>query len=133
MNEWNKERSMGLSIIDEEHKKIVEIIDEIIAAKQCDNFSEKIKAILRKMIDSAWSQFMTEESYMIEFNYPEYQSHKEEHYDFVNRMNSYFDRVASGSYQLANEVLEYVKQWLVRHIEGTDRKYVECFARHGLT
>ncbi len=133
MIEWNKEYSFGLPLIDEEHEKVIEIINEIITAKQHEDFPEKIEEMLREMIDYAWSHFMTEESYMLEFNYPEYQYHKEEHFDFVHKVNSFFDRVVGGDYQLATEMLEYLKQLLVRHIEGTDRKYIECFARHGLT
>ena len=133
MIEWNKQHSLGLSIIDEEHKKVIEIINGIIAAKQRDNYPEEIEKMLYEMIDYAWSHFKTEESYMLEFNYHEYQYHKEEHFDFIQRMNSYFSRVVTGDYQLANEILEFLKQWLVRHIEGTDKKYIECFARNGLT
>jgi len=132
MIEWNKEHSLGLSIIDEEHKQVIEIINGIIAAKQRDNFPEEIEEMLHEMIDYAWSHFKTEESYMLEFNFHEYQYHKEEHFDFINRMNSYFSRVVSGDYQLANEILEFLKQWLVRHIEGTDRRYIECFVKNGL-
>ena len=133
MIEWNKQHSLGLSIIDEEHKKVIEIINGIIAAKQRDNYPEEIEKMLYEMIDYAWSHFKTEESYMLEFNYHEYQYHKEEHFDFIQRMNSYFSRVVTGDYQLANEILEFLKQWLVRHIEGTDKKYIECFTRNGLT
>ncbi len=91
---------MGLSIIDEEHEKFIEYINGIIVAKQYDDFQEKIEVRLREMIDYAWSHFITEESYMIEFNYAEYQYHKEEHYDFVNKINSYFDRVVSGGHKV---------------------------------
>lgn len=133
MIEWDKEHSLGLSIIDEEHKKFIEFINGIIVAKQHDDFPKKIEVMLREMIDYAWSHFITEESYMIEFNYAEYQYHKEEHYDFVNKINSCFDRVVSGNYELANEILEYLKQWFINHIKITDRKYIECFTRHGLT
>ncbi|MCP4254771.1 MAG: hemerythrin family protein [Candidatus Scalindua sp.] len=132
MIEWDKEHSLGLSIIDEEHKKVIEIINRIIVAKQRDNYPEEIEAMLHEMIDYAWSHFKTEESYMLEFNYSEYQYHKEEHYDFVHRMNSYCSRVVNGNYQFSNEILEFLKQWLVRHIEGTDKRYIECFVKNGL-
>ncbi len=34
--------------------------------------------------------------------------------------------------QFADEILEYLKQWLVNHIQVTDRKYIDCFKRNGL-
>ncbi|MBC8551344.1 MAG: hemerythrin family protein [Candidatus Brocadiales bacterium] len=133
MIEWNKEHSIGLSIIDEEHKKVIEIINGIIFAKQRDNDPKEIEEMLHEMIDYALSHFKTEESYMLEFNYHEYQYHKEEHVDFIHRMNSYVSRVVHGNCKLASEILEFLKQWLVRHIEGTDKRYIESFVKNGLT
>ncbi len=132
MIEWNEEHSVGISIIDEEHKRFIDIINEIIVAKQHDDNPVKIEKMLNELIDYAWNHFRTEESYMIEFNYPKYQYHKEEHLGFVDRINSYCSRVKNGDFQIANEILEYLKQWLVRHIQGTDKQYIECFVRNGL-
>ncbi|MBT3877434.1 MAG: hemerythrin family protein [Candidatus Scalindua sp.] len=132
MIEWNGEHSVGISVIDEKHKEFIDIINKVIVAKQHDNNPEKIEEVLREIIDYAWNHFRDEESYMVEFCYPEYQYHKEEHLDFVHRANSYFKIVTSGNYQILNEILEYLKRWLVNHIQGTDQKYVECFRKNGL-
>jgi hemerythrin len=80
----------------------------------------------------ALKHFSTEETYMIEFDYPEFQYHKEEHHDFSNKMIAYCSRVVDGDYQIANEILEYLKQWLVNHIQVTDKKYADCFKKNGL-
>lgn len=132
MIEWNEEHSVGISIIDEEHKEFINIINRVIVVKQHDDNPGKIEKMLNELIDYARNHFRTEESYMIEFKYAEYQYHKEEHLGFVHRINSYFSRVTSCDFQIANEILEYLKQWLIRHIQGTDKKYIECFARNGL-
>jgi hemerythrin len=132
MIEWDEEYSVGISIIDEDHKKFINIINSTIVAKQHDNNPKRIENILNEMIDYGWNHFRTEELYMIEFNYPEYQRHREEHLGFVLNTLSYFNRVASDDYQIAKEILEYLKQWLVNHIHGTDQKYRECFIKNGL-
>ncbi len=132
MSVLDEGHSLGLSIIDEEHKKVIDIINMVIAAKQHDNYPGEVEKMLHEMIDFSWRHFKTEERYMLEFDYPEYQYHKEEHFDFVQRMNSYFGRVVDGDYHVANEILEYLKEWLLKHIQGTDAKYVECFTKHGL-
>ena len=132
MIEWDEEYSVGISIIDDEHQEFIKIINGVLAAKLLDSSSDKIEELLTGMIDYAWKHFRTEESYMIEFKYPEYQYHKEEHFNFIHRVNSYCDRLLSGGYQLAKEILEFLKQWLVKHIHGTDKKYIECFVRNGL-
>jgi hemerythrin-like metal-binding protein len=69
----------------------------------------------------AIKHFSTEESYMAEFNYPELQYHKEEQHDFSNKTITYCNRVIEEDYHIANEILEYLKQWLVNRIQITDK------------
>jgi hemerythrin len=80
----------------------------------------------------ALKHFSTEEVYMIEFDYPEFQHHKEEHHDFSIRTIAYLDRVINGDYQIANEILEYLKKWLVNHIQVSDKKHTDYFKKNGL-
>jgi hemerythrin-like metal-binding protein len=129
---WNDKHNVNISIIDEDHRKFIDIVNKAIAAKQQNKNTEQIEEVLNEMINHALNHFKTEEKYMIEINYPEYQYHKEEHLDFSFRTISYLKRVVSGDHQIANKILEYLKQWLARHIQVTDRKYIECFKKNGL-
>ena len=54
------------------------------------------------MTNYALTHFSTEETYMIGFNYPGYQDHKEEHHDFSMKTIAYLDREIKGDYQIAN-------------------------------
>jgi|TARA_B100002003_G_C13797846_1_gene394014 hemerythrin-like metal-binding protein len=132
MIEWNDKFSVNVSIIDEEHKKLIDIINKAFVAKQHGSNPEEILEILNDMVEYAQKHFKTEETYMIEFNYPEYQDHRKEHHAFCIRTLSYHTSVTLGEYQDANEVLEYVKQWWVNHIQKTDKRYTSCFKKHGL-
>ena len=132
MIEWDDKYSVGISIIDEEHKELIRIMNAAIVAKQHSNNIDEISKLLKELTVYALNHFSTEESYMAEFNYPEFQYHKEEHHDFSNKMITFCNRVVEGDYQIANEVLGYLKQWLVNHIQITDKKYVECFRKNGL-
>ena len=51
---------------------------------------------------------------------------------FPKKTLAYCNRVANGDSHFTNEVLEYIKQWLVNHIQVTDKKYIDCFKRNGL-
>ena len=132
MIRWNKEYNINISIIDVDHKRFVDIVNKAIIAKQGGKSPEEIQEILNEMIQHAKTHFKTEETYMKEFNYPEYQYHIEEHRDFSLRINAYLDRVINGDCNIANEILEYLKQWLINHIQGTDKKYLQCFIKNGL-
>ncbi len=132
MIEWDDKYSVGISRIDDEHKQFIDIINKAIATKERGGTPEELKEVLHKITMYAINHFSTEENYMIEFNYPEYQYHKEEHHDFSKKVIEYCERVNDGDSQFANEVLEYLKRWLINHIQVTDRKYMDCFTRNGL-
>ncbi len=133
MIEWNKEYNVNISIIDIDHERFVGIVNKAIAAKHNEKSQEEIHEVLNEMIKYAKEHFKTEETYMKEFNYQEYLYHREEHRDFSLRTNAYLERIINGDFNVANEILEYLKQWLIRHIQGTDMKYRECFIKNGLS
>ncbi len=132
MVEWNDKFSVGISVVDEEHKKIIGILSKAIYAKEHNASPDELREVLREMTNYALKHFKTEEAYMKEFSYTEYQGHREEHRTFHTETIAYHDKVIEGDCQIANEIIEYLKWWLVNHIQVTDKKYVDCFKKHGL-
>ncbi len=101
-------------------------------AKKHNVNPEELMEVLREMTDYTIMHFTTEEAYMKIFNYPEYQDHKEEHRGFSSKIIVYTYKVIKGKYQFTNELIEYLKQWLINHIQVTDRQYIDCFKKNGL-
>ncbi len=129
---WDGKFSFGISIIDKEHRKFIDVINKAFVAKEHNDNPEASKELLKEMTNYAIPHFATEEAYMIDFNYPGYQDHKEEHHDFIRTTLANLREVIKDDCQIANEKLEYIKRWLVNHIQVTDRKYIDCFKRNGL-
>ncbi len=132
MLEWDDKYSIGISIIDEEHKKLFGILNKAISAKGHNGNPEELWEVLSEMTRYAHTHFKTEETFMKEFKYPEYQDHKEEHRHFSTEIIAYHDKVINGDSQIANEIIEYLKWWLVNHIQVSDKKYIDCFIKNGL-
>ncbi len=130
--EWNDKYSVGISIIDEQHKKLFGFINKTIEAKEHSDNKEELEKELEEMTTYALEHFETEEAYMREFDYPECRRHSEEHYRFFDKTLTYFDRVINGDYHISNELIEYLKQWLVNHIQVSDRRYIDCFKKNGI-
>ncbi len=70
---WDDKYSVGISSIDEEHKKLIDIINKVIDAKQHTDNSIEITEILNEMNNYVLTHFANEETYMIKYNYPEYE------------------------------------------------------------
>ena len=132
MIEWDDKYSVGISKIDDEHRQFIDIINMAIATNESSDNPGELREVLYRITKYAINHFSTEENYMIVFNYPEYQYHKEEHHDFSRKVIAYCERVNDGDSQISKEILEYLKRWLINHIQVTDKKYVDCFIRNGL-
>ena len=132
MIKWDDKYSLGLSIVDEEHKKFFGILNKAILAKEHNVNPAETREVLREMTNYALTHFKTEDSYMKVFNYPYYQDHKEEHRDFYIETIAYLDKLIKGNYQIVHEILEYLKWWLINHIQGTDKKFVDYCKENGL-
>ncbi len=132
MIKWDDKYNTGISIIDEEHKILIGIINKAVAASRHKDNSREIIGILREMSDFAQTHFAAEETYMLECGYPDYEQHKKEHQNFAIETIAFLDDVGKGDSRLAYEILDHLKVWLVSHIQGTDRGYIDCFKKHGL-
>ena len=132
MIEWDDKYSVGVLIIDEEHKKFIDIINKTIVAKEHRNTRNEILKILNKISEYAQKHFRTEETYMEKFGYPEYHLHKDEHKGFSLGILSFRIKLHNGNYQIVDDIIKYLQRWLVKHIQNTDKKYTECFNKNAL-
>jgi hemerythrin-like metal-binding protein len=129
---WSNRYCTGIPTIDGEHRELLGILNKAIDAKEHSDNKEELEEVLEEMTKFALEHFETEEAYMREFNYPEYHCHSEEHYRFFTKTMAYFERVVNGDYHISNELIEYLKQWIVHHIQNSDRQYIDCFKKNGL-
>lgn len=132
MIEWDDRFSVNISKIDKDHKEFIDIINRAILSRQHNNNYEELAEVLNEVIHHVSRHFIIEEIYMIKFNYPEYHYHRTEHLNFTTKTVTYLNKIAGGDAQIADEMLEYLKYWLVNHIQGADRKYIGCFNENGI-
>lgn len=132
MIEWDDKYSVGISIIDDEHEKLISIMNMAVILEQNSNNPKEITEVLDEMEKYAQTHFATEEAYMVKFNYPDYENHRKEHQAFSIETMAFFDNITNSNRQLICEILEHLKSWLVKHVLGTDTKYISCFKEHGL-
>jgi len=129
---WNEALSVKIGAIDEQHKKLISIINELYAAMVERKGQRVLSDLVERMRNYAVTHFGTEERYMIEFKYLGYQAHKEEHEKFIAKVKDLEARLNNHSFVLSLEVASFLKDWLSAHILGTDKKYGPHFNRHGL-
>ncbi len=129
---WDDKFSFGISIIDKEHRKFIDVINKAFVAKEHNYNPEASKELLKEVTNYSLTHFATEEAYMKRFKYSGYKYHKKEHQDFTMTTIANHRKVIKGDYQIINEKLFYLTGWLLNHIQVTDRKYIDCFKRNGI-
>jgi hemerythrin len=130
--EWKDEYSVSVSGFDSQHKKLINLINDLHSAMS----NGKGKDILGKTLDELVSytvfHFASEEKMMKEHNYSGYSIHKIEHEKLTKQVIEFQGNLKSGEYVIPHEVLLFLKNWLVNHIMGTDKKYSGFFNSKGV-
>ena len=133
MIKWEDKYSVGMSVIDEEHKKFIDIINKATYVKQYDDSPRAISEILVELTAYALEHFKTEEFCMKYYKYYDYKSHKEEHNKFSKTISDYSKKLIDGEVVIIDEVLEHLKQYFVNHIQEIDKRYTACFNENNLS
>ncbi|MEI0580806.1 bacteriohemerythrin [Brachyspira pilosicoli] len=113
-------------IIDNQHKELVNIINELYLSTINNGESNGafIKAV-KKCIDYTQYHFKTEEKIMDLINYSDAENHKAMHKNFCVELVNQIRRYEEGQPFVANKFLKYLKDWLLEHIAFRDKIFVE--------
>ena len=129
---WKDSLNIGVVEIDEQHKKLVGIINKLFDAMSQGKSKEVLLAVFGELSNYVVTHFGLEEKYMKQFGYDNYEDHKQEHKFFIDKLNEFKIKYNNGSATLTLDLLNFLKDWLLKHILGTDRKYIPLFRDNGV-
>ncbi len=134
---WNEKFSVGVAEIDRQHKRLLNMINDLDEAVNSGKRKDAISRILDELIIYTATHFRTEEKYFVQFGYPEGEEHKDEHAVCVKMVNKFvrdFNSESQGGKlaALTDELLSFLGIWWKYHILETDNKYAKFFREHGL-
>lgn len=130
--EWDSSLSVNVSIIDNEHKKLISVMNELNDAMSEGKSKDVLGKILSDLAGYTVSHFKTEERYFSKYGYPEEAGHKDEHDQFVQKVSDLKSKFDGGRVFLSIEIMNFLRDWLKNHIQGSDKKYTEFFNSQGL-
>jgi hemerythrin-like metal-binding protein len=118
--EWKPFYSVGDAAIDDEHQRLLEIIDDLFRAIQMGNEHDRVQGILDRLAEYTIKHFDHEESVLRECGYPRLEAHKTMHEEMRRRAHEF---KANPNAVVGNELLRFLKDWWVRHIQNQDKAY----------
>ncbi|MEI6155206.1 MAG: bacteriohemerythrin [Deltaproteobacteria bacterium] len=129
---WNDGLSVKIVEIDKQHQKLIGMINDLDDAMRQGKGKDILGKIVNGLINYTGTHFKTEERYFDQFGYPDANSHKKEHANFVAKVSEFKDGFEKGNIGLTIKVMSFLSDWLQNHIKGVDKKYAPLFIEKGL-
>lgn len=129
---WNDSIAVGIPSLDGQHQRWIGLINDLHDAMMARKGREIVAATLKGMVEYTRTHFGTEERLMTRHGFAEAASHTRLHDEFVARIAEMEARHQAGDATLTIDVMDSLRDWLVRHIQTVDRQYVAHLKAHGV-
>jgi len=121
---WSELFETGIIEIDNQHKKLVEIINSLYEGYNSkENFDLNIT--INALIKYSEYHFATEEKLFKKSKYPYYEEHIKIHSKFKEKFADLSNSQKASDHDMFIETLTFLKDWLIDHILNTDREYLD--------
>ena len=128
---WNNKYSVGVDELDNQHKKLMEILNELHAATMIGKAKEAAVKILPRLVVVAKEHFAAEERLMESIHFPGLDAHRAKHRDLTAKVAEFAARHEKGDPTVYMEALYFVRDWLHKHMQGEDQEYAAWLKSRG--
>ncbi len=120
---WDESYSVGVKELDEQHKQLFKMLDDLFESMDTTVDSQTVSDILAGLREYALVHFETEEKYMSECGYPDIENHKCTHEQFRKKVDDLCSNGAARPEIILTDIIDFMYEWLTNHILSCDKKY----------
>ncbi len=121
--EWKASYETRIESLDNEHRGLVDQINRLFQAILNKEVEEQLLPIFDELVTYTKQHFQHEEALLAEYNYPELESQQVEHKQLTQQVLDYRQKLEGGTAVSAQEVMGFLRKWLLEHIVKHDMKY----------
>lgn len=125
---WTPNYEIGIEVIDNQHRRIVEYINEVYAVREKHEPGDRLAEVLFDLVDYTMSHFAFEEALMDEAGYLDIALHRLTHDTFTRQIQTFKKRFEGGE-DIAEDLANMLRRWLLEHIVTDDVGYCEVVKR----
>jgi hemerythrin len=121
---WDESLKTGDERIDSQHKQLINALNKLIIAHRDKLGSVELASTLEFMKNYVIQHFHDEEQLQLQYKYPKYEEHKNQHSDFKFVVKDLLEQMQQQGYTdaLVEKTIRTVAQWLIMHIKSDDLK-----------
>ena len=122
---WHDSLSIGIDLIDEQHKMLIQRLNDLSTAVEMKQGEVEIMRTLEFMIDYTNFHFSSEEEQMADQNYPGLKYQQVQHEEFKDTLNHILEdfEEEGPTRALTTSINTFLINWLIKHIKGLDLKF----------
>ena len=129
---WSREYQVGIRSVDEQHKQLVDIINQLHQAMASGRERVTVGKSLEKLIDYTKAHFTAEEEVLESCGYPEFLAHHTEHECLTFAVLEFHQKLMSKQIGLSIDMMAFLKDWLGQHILKVDMQYAPYLKKQGI-
>lgn len=131
--QWSEELSIGIESIDNQHKKLVAIINNLDDSIKDNHSNIQLKTTFAELEQYTQEHFSYEEKLFEQYDYQDSIEHKRQHAELVVQLVELKEKC--DHYQdksVTKDVMQFLKNWLTYHIMKTDKAYSQFLSAKGV-
>lgn len=129
--EWNPKLSVGVTKFDEQHKELIRLINDLHEAMLKGHAKEALSDVLKRLANYTVVHFKDEENLMQQHGYSRLSNQIEAHSKLIAQLKDIEKKHTEGM-PITMEVMNFLKDWLSKHIIGEDKTYGSFFNEKGI-
>ena len=123
---WETRYSVGNERLDQQHQRIVGMINQLGAAMDTGAEKATLMKILSDLAGYAKTHFSEEERTLVEHQYQALDEHREQHARLNRQLADFYRTFYTSSRPQTREVMAFLQSWLYDHILEQDKRYAPC-------
>jgi hemerythrin-like metal-binding protein len=130
--EWSAELSTGIEEVDNQHQRLVDIINELHIAMLDRREKQVMSKIFTELVNYTKTHFAFEEELFERHGYPAEEAHKLQHQQLAQKVIDLKEEFDAGNTAVTLEVMRFLRDWLADHIIGSDKRYAPFLIEKGV-
>lgn len=129
---WDDTISVHIPHIDQQHQELIGWINALAEAIDNGEGELAVAGVLQELVDYVSEHFAQEEQLMISCDFSGLEKHRKEHDCFVQQLKEMQRKFNEGDV-MGRNTYDFLVDWLICHIKGTDRKYSEFILKKSVS
>ncbi len=122
---WRDSLAIGITELDDQHKKLFEAIDKLFTACIQGKGKEEVVNTIKFLEDYTIVHFTDEQEMHKKYNYPERDAHRKIHDNFLKnfeKLKEQFEQEGASPLFIST-INKQVVDWLIQHIGKADKAF----------